>query len=222
MTAAAFLARQRIEAQDTASPNVFADSYYDNWRDDALNAISQLAPLDTSASLNIVSGTLEYDLPTGFITFTSQRKNAIGYPIYGIKTPSGGILSLDSGGMDAAGLPYEGSYFSIYGQKLVFPYDPGVTETWTVHYGGTYAITTLPDSWVKLALDYATASYYDARASAAGAYFNYSIGSESVTKAPEAERWLKLKEARIAAYNAGSASIATRVSSMGTFQIFRA
>jgi hypothetical protein len=208
MTEVAFLARQRIEAQDTGTP-FFVDSYYNNWRDDALGAISQLAPIDKSASLSIISGTLVYPTPAGFITMDSDRRDAAGYPVYRIVTANGSFLYLDED-------------FSTYGAQVVFPSDPAVTETWTIRFGGTYAITDLPDAWVKLALDHATASYCDARATGAGTFFNYSIGPETVSKAPEAERWLKLRDARMASFNAKAPSIATRVASLGTFEIFRA
>ncbi len=207
MTEVAFLARQRIEAQDTGTP-FYGDSYYNNWRDDALSAISQLAPFDKSANLSIVSGTLAYSTPARFITMSSERKDALGCPVYRITTATNGLLYVD---VD----------FSIYGAQIVFPFDPGVTATWVARYGGIYAITDLPDAWVKLALDHSTASYADARATAAGAYFNYSLGPESVTKGPEAERWLKLKETRMEAFKAASASIVTRVSSMGAFEFHR-
>jgi hypothetical protein len=208
MTEVAFLARQRIEAQDTGTP-FYVDGYYNNWRDDALSAISLLAPCDRSASLSIVAGTLSYATPAGFITMSSERRDARGYPVYRITTATGALLYVDED-------------FSLFAGQIVFAADPGVTATWTINYGGTYAITDVPDTWVKLALDHATASYYDARASAAGAFFNYSLGPDSVSKGPEAERWLKLRDVRMASFLANSSSIATRVSSMGTFRIYRA
>jgi hypothetical protein len=206
VTEAAFLARQRIEANDTASPAVFADSSYNGWRDDALAAISGAVPFAKTATIAMTDGTMEYQLPADWITSESDDLTVDGHPLYRLTTNAGAILLL-------------GTHFTIRGRTLVLWSDPDYTGNWTLTYGGTWLITDLPNAWVAIALDDATARAADARAAAAATAFKYDNGVESVDDTSEAKRWMELAIARRAKADAAIAAIAP--DRIGTFRFER-
>lgn len=208
MTEVAFLARQRIEANDTGSPPVYADSYYNGWRDDALAVISRAAPIEKTASIAMVDGTLTYPLPTDWITSSGDELGYDDYPTYRLTTNTGAILVL-------------GDDFMIRGRTLVLAADPDYTGNWTLTYGGTWLITELPNDWVAIALDHATASAFDARAASAANAFKYDNGVESVDDTAEAKRWMELSLARRAKAAAAMAAISTRADDIATFSFER-
>lgn len=214
MTEAAFRARQRIETNDSGSDH--ADAVYDAARDDALQWLSKASPADLSASLAIESGTLSYVKPARFLTMqTSETVPAYtiaGWheaPKYRIATASGASLVLDQ-------------RFTIFGSSILLTADPAVTATWTIYYGGTYVITELPDEWVPIALDFATARIFDIKATAAASFFDYSVGGDSVSKGSQSARWIALRDERMARASARISEIAVAGSPYGSIRIDRA
>lgn len=224
MTAADFRARQRIEANDTGTP-IYVDSYYDGWRDDALAAISRAAPLTKSATLAVVDGTLTYNVPSDYITITSDALDVDGYPLYRITTNTGSILvSGDNYGPTGAfqtGFSVTRAHFGVRGRSIVLASDPDYTGNWTLTYGGTWVITELPADWIEMALDYATARFYDRRGTDASASFSFSVASTSVNRDGQAGRWAQLHEARAQRFETALATVADRLSRYGTFDVER-
>lgn len=210
MTEADFRARQRVEVNDSGSDH--ADGVYNGFRDDALIWLSKAVPQDRSASLSIISGTLSYPRPTRFITMTNSEmtfSRGLEVPKYRIETATYAVLR-------------DGVDFVLSGSTIVFASDPLVTAAWTAYYGGSYLITDLPDEWVSIVLDFATARMYELKAARAAEYFQYSMGPESVDRNAESGKWLKLRDARLARANAELSKIAFTESLYGTIRIDRA
>ena len=204
MTAADFRARQRIEANDSGS--VYADALYDGWRDDALATISRAVPFAKTAAIAVVDGTTEYALPTDWITSSSDDLALDGNPLYRLTTNTGAILVL-------------GTDVTIRGRTLVLWSDPDYTGNWTLTYGGTWLITDLPNDWVPIALDVATSRVYDRRATEAAAFFSYDNGVEKVDRRAEAEKWVLLRDQRLATATAAIAALTG--DALGTFRFER-
>lgn len=210
MTEAAFRARQRIEANDSGTDH--ADGVYDAFRDDALTWLSKAAPQDRSASLSIASGTLSYAEPSGFLTMTSAEdtfSRGLSVPKYRIETATYAMLRPD---LD----------FVVYGSNIVLSSDPLVTATWTIYYGGTYVITELPDEWIPIVLDFATARIFDLKATTAASFFDYSVGGDSVSKGSQSSRWIALRDERMARATARLSEIAVSGSPYGSIRLDRA
>lgn len=208
MTEAAFRTRQRIEANDTGTP-LYVDSYYDGWRDDALAAISRAAPLTKSATIAIVDGTETYNVPSDFITAASDAVDIDRYPLYRITTHADAVLTLD---VD----------FAVRGRSIVLASDPDYTGNWTLTYGGTWVITELPADWIEMALDYATARFYDRRGTDAAATFSFEVASTRITRDNQPRKWEDLRDARMARFTKAVSRIATAVSMIGTITVERA
>lgn len=210
---AAFLARQRFEAKDAGTD--YTDAQYNNLRDDALSAISRAVPADIVATFAVADGTLTYSQPAGFITMRTSRvvpsvfDDPVAYPsavpLYRLVTNDGGTLELDRD-------------FYLYGASIVFKADPDYTGNWTLYYGGTHTLATLPDRLVPAALDYATARLYERKATEAADYFQYSMGMESVDKDSIAAKWMKLHDQRMARFDALMATIDTAEAKQGAFR----
>lgn len=219
ISATDFRARQRFEVADGGTD--YTDGTYDLLRDDGLGALSQESPADKTASLSIVSGTLAYNLPSDFLTLTTSRTIPSGtttsysqfqsglIPAYRIVTNAGGIL-----------LP--GVDYTAYGSQIQFTVDPGVTATWTLYYGGTHTLTTLPDKWVDALLDYATMRIFERKVTEAAKYFKYSTASTSIDKSGIIDNWKEAHALRKARWDAFLASIATNNSRVGGFRFSRA
>lgn len=222
ITAADFRARQRFEVADAGTD--YTDAQYDLLRDDGLGALSQNAPADKTASLSIVPGTISYGLPADFITLTTARtiptSTSIPFmpltqyqsalvPVYRIVTAIGGIL-------------IHGRDYTVYGSNLIFRVDPGVTATWTLYYGGTNTLATIPDKWVDALLDYASMRIYERKMVEAANYFKYSTASTSIDKSAIIDNWKEARDARQKRWDAFLSSISTNTSSFGGFSTARA
>ena len=222
ITAADFRARQRFEVADTGSD--YTDAQYDLLRDDALGALSQNAPADKSASLSILSGTLTYGLPADFVSLTTSRtipsSTAVSFmpltqyqsaliPLYRVVTAINGIL-----------IPTRD--YTVYGANMTFRVDPGVTATWTLYYGGTHTLATLPDKWVDALLDYASMRIYERKMIEAANNFKYSTASTSIDKSSIIDNWKEARDARQARWDAFLISISTNSSGFGGFSSARA
>src|SRR5947207_2681456 len=99
-----FRARQRAEANDAGSD--YSDADYNLLRDDALSELSRDAPADLTASVAILSGTVTYPLPAGFVTLQTSRvipglsfypgfASQENVPVYRLETADRGILLPD-------------------------------------------------------------------------------------------------------------------------------
>lgn len=209
MTEADFRARQRIEANNPDSA-VYTDAMLNGFRDDALAAISRAAPFSkVKSDFGVVAGTKDYALPADWITSTSSQLDAQDYPEYRLEDANGAYLYLDQ-------------HFAIYGRTLSLETAPTANATWKLRYGGTWLITDLPNDWVEIALDYATARFYDRKATEAAEYFSYDNGVEKVDRDAEAKKWRELRDARLSQAAAALALISTRISTVGTFSWERA
>jgi hypothetical protein len=200
--ATTFRARQRVEANDSGS--TYGDGLYDGWRDDALAAISRAAPFTKSAAIAMVDGTKEYLVPSDWITSFGDELAYDNYPTYRLTTNTGAILVL-------------GEHFTIRGRTLVLESDPDYTGNWTLTYGGTWLITDLPNDWIVIALDAATARVFDRKATEAAAFFSYDNGVEKVDRTAEAKKWMMLRDQRLANAMAAIAAISTGADAIATF-----
>ena len=225
-SAATFLARQREEANDTGTP-VYADSVYNELRDDALAAISRAAPADSSSSVSVTSGSTAVPLPADFVTIVTSILDPDAYPHYRLITPAGDILVPDDGsafrqvGYFPASLA--ANYFTLFGQNIVLPTVPTATESWTLRYGGLHTLATIPTDWVGMALDYASARVFDRKAAATASFFRYSLssGSVDIDKSGESQRWAKLRDQRMASFEQKLAKVATHGGAVGSFTFHR-
>jgi hypothetical protein len=205
VTAAAFLERQRIEANDSAAPAVYADGVYNVFRDDALIALSRAVPMPRSTTIAMVAGTSEYPLPADYITLEGDELDADGTLLFRLEDPAGGRFYLGSG-------------FIIRGSKLVLTSAPSANATWTLWYGGTWAITDIPNDWVSVALDYASARAFERRATDAATNFSFTVGPDSINRSSESERWTALRGERYARFLSGLQHVAPESFSTFTFE----
>ncbi len=143
---------------------------------DAVNRLSQDAPLLKRATLNVVGGTADYTLPDGFQALIE------------LQSPSqpGGIIN------SAAGLiPISASWdeaYEVAGNTLTFTPTPIYTMGRAYRYSAAHVAvngryTTLTENLARMALLYAQAQALTAQANAAsGSAWKYTIGDESVDK----------------------------------------
>lgn len=205
MTEAAFLERQRIEANDTETPSVYTDGVYNVFRDDALIALSRVVPMPKSVPIAVISGTTEYDLPDDGIAFSGTEEDIDGTPLFALH--------------DAAGTRhYLGTGFVLRGSKLVLTTTPTADGTWTLWYGGTWEIEDIPNDWVPLALDYATSRAFERRAADAASNFSFTVGPDTINRSSESDRWLKLRDGRFAQFTSGLSRIVPEAFSTFTFE----
>lgn len=143
---------------------------------DAVNRLSQDAPMIRRATLNVISGTADYTLPAGFQALIE------------LQSPSqpGGLIN------SAAGLiPVSASWdeaYEVAGNTLTFTPTPTYTMGRAYRYAAYHVAvdgryTTLTENLARLALLYAQSQVLTAQASAAsGSAWKYTIGDESVDK----------------------------------------
>lgn len=217
-----FRARQRFEVNDPAgSSQLYTDAQLDEFRDDALGAISAVSPADKTASLSILPTTKIYGLPSDYVTVSTSRvlpntgsTYGVYFPVpevtvFRLDTASGGHLMVDK-------------HFHIFGTNLILYAEPSVTETWTLYYGGTHDATTLPAKWVDALLDYATMRVYERKIVESANNFNYTTASISVNKNGIVDSWKKARDDRQKRWDAFLSSISNDLSSVGTFHYDRA
>lgn len=226
-SATTFLARQKEEANDTGSPQAYADSVYNELRDDALATISRAAPADLFSPVSVTSGSTSVPLPDDFVTMVTPTLEADGYPHYRLIAANGAVLIPDDGSTSRqvgyVSSVLAGNLFTFFGQTIVLPTTPTANETWTLRYGGIHTLDTIPTDWVGIALDYATARMFERKAATAAAFFKYSVsgGSVDIDKSGESQRWAKLRDQRMAAFEQKLAKIATHGGAVGSFTFHR-
>ena len=149
---------------------------YEQLVSDAVNRLSQDAPMIKRATLNVVNGTAQYTLPDGFQALIE------------LQSPSqpGGIIN------SAAGLiPISASWdeaYEVAGNTLTFTPTPIYTMGRAYRYSAAHVAvngryTTLTENLARMALLYAQAQALTAQANAAsGSAWKYTIGDESVDK----------------------------------------
>lgn len=206
IAAADFRSRQRFEANDTT----ITDANLDLLRDDALVEVSKHVPALKTANLSIAPATTSYALPSDFLTMTTAKTSVVdGLPLYRLTTATSAVY-----------LP--GTGFHTTDTTLELATAPGVTATWVLSYGAVHTVATIPAALIPCALDYATARYYDRKATEAAAYFQYTTGSISVNKDGEAAKWRSLRDARLAKVDKEIAALSVGQTALGTFRIYRA
>lgn len=143
---------------------------------DAVNRLSQDAPLLKRATLNVVSGTADYTLPDGFQALIELQS----------PTQPGGIIN-SAAGLIPVSANWEEAY-EVAGNTLTFTPTPIYTmgrayrySAYHVAVNGRY--TTLTENLARMALLYAQSQVLTAQASAAsGNAWKYTLGDESVDK----------------------------------------
>lgn len=148
---------------------------------DAVNRLSQDAPMIKRATLNVVSGTASYTLPDGFQALIELQS----------PTQPGGLIN-SAAGLIPVSANWEEAY-EVAGNTLTFTPTPTYTMGRAYRYSaahvavnGRYA--TLTENLARLALLYAQAQALTAQASAAsGNAWKYTIGDESVDKTAQSK-----------------------------------
>jgi hypothetical protein len=163
---------------------------------DAVNRLSQDAPLIRRATLNVISGTADYSLPDGFQALIELQSPA----------QPGGIIN-SAAGLIPVSANWEEAY-EVAGNTLTFTPMPTYTMGRAYRYSAAHApvngrYATLTENLARLALLYAQAQALTAQANAAsGNAWKYTIGDESVDKTAQSKGMQAQADALMKQYQA--------------------
>lgn len=161
---------------------------------DAVNRLSQDAPLMRRATLNVVAGTAVYTLPDGF-----QSMIELASPM-----ADGGLIN-GAQGLIPVSASWEETY-DIAGLTLTLTPTPTYTMSRAYRYSAAYVqadgrYATLTENLARLALLYAQAQALTMQAAAvAGHAWKYAIGDESVDKTGQSKGLQAQAEALMSQY----------------------
>ena len=161
---------------NTIAPRDSVPEDYEQLVSDAVNRLSQDAPLLKRGSLAVVNGTASYTLPTDF-----QSMIELAGP-----QAQGGVI-IGNSGIIPVSADWEEVY-DIAGNQLTLTPTPAYSMSRAYRYSAAYVqadgrYTTLTENLARLALLYAQAQALTMQAAAvAGNAWKYTIGDESVDK----------------------------------------
>jgi len=191
----------RLQADVPARSGVPSTAQYTQAVKDAVNDYAQRCPMTLIMTLNVISGTASYTLPTNFLfvikldDFTSQD---------GIIHTGDGIVPLSS---------YWNERYTVNGQTLTFTPTPSYTLARTLRYAAGHALDgssaypylTDADASILILLAQALALRKQALAAVTtvgGEITEYAIGDERVKKATPSESLRTLADTLEAEYRA--------------------
>lgn len=179
---------------NTIAPRDNVPEDYEQLIIDAVNRLSQDAPLLKRGSLSVVRGTAAYTLPTDF-------QAMIDLPRPG--TP-GGLLNTDTG-LVPLSTDWDEEW-DIAGNQLTLTPTPSYSMSRAYRYSAAYVqadgrYATLTENLARLALLYAQAQALTMQAAAvAGHAWKYAIGDESVDKTGQSKGLQAQTEALMSQY----------------------
>lgn len=166
----------RLEIAVPARNAVPAD--YEQLVKDAVLQLSQDVPMARTTTINVVAGTVVYNLPSDFLSLISLPMPAA---MGDVLITASGLIPMAVGGLDER--------YEIVGGQIIFTPTPVYSMARTMRYAALYALDenenypTLTENLARIALLYAQATAFAEQASSvAGDGWKYQIGDEMVDK----------------------------------------